>query len=111
MPTLPPADDDWYFPDPRHYPQSSDEAAIPPSHERMMMPWPQIPPGSAYSPRRNMWLTPDGRLLDAGQFRPMPPDANTLDPSDHIENVETMKGMVEEVGFRPATPRTRLGSI
>lgn len=76
LPFLPEVDD-WYLPQPRAYPQTSDVPAVPPGFAVPQPP--PIPPGSAYSPSRNAWRTPDGMIIGAGNFRPLPPDANTID--------------------------------
>ncbi len=51
---------DWFIPPPGTVP------AIPPSSWQHG----QLPQGSSYSPSRNQWRTPQGYLLDAGEYKP-----------------------------------------
>lgn len=67
---------DWYVPPPMAYPHTSDSIALPQS---LFVPPPEVPQGSLYSPSRNTWLTPDGKMISAGEYRPLPPDQNTYD--------------------------------
>lgn len=62
--------DDWYKPRDEAYPFTTDPRADPMPDFR----------GSEYSPRRNMWRSPNGETVEAGAFRPLPPDVNTVDP-------------------------------
>ncbi len=81
-PQLPPDDDDWIVPAPDAFPYTSDRSAVPPALS--IGPLPDVPPGSAYSARRNMWRAPSGATFSAGDFRPLPPDQNTIDSQGYM---------------------------
>lgn len=74
---------DWYAPPAEAFPRTTNYSAYPPSvpQQTYEVP-PQIPVGSYYSPSRNVWLLQDGRMIPAGNFRPLPPDKNTYSPND-----------------------------
>ena len=78
---------DWYIPAPHEMPSSSDEAAVPPGLAdamNLLAKKPNIPHGSAYSPSRNRWRLPNGKEVDAGVFRPLPNDPNTIDSQNFM---------------------------
>lgn len=89
--------DDWYVPQGSAYPRTDNSPAMSQEHLRQE-PLPDIPPGSAFSPSRKKWRTPQGIEFDAGDYAPLPPDVNTFSPNELMEN-------------SPQFPSTRLGTM
>lgn len=87
LPTLGPASalEDWYTPEQGAYPNTTDGSAYPPNvPQAAYQAPPDIPANSQYSPSRNVWRAPDGRLIAAGDFRPLPRDRNTYDSNEFV---------------------------
>lgn len=83
---------DWYAPHPSQYPNWYDE-----KQNKYVAAGPAVPLNSFYSPSRNQWFTPDGKLIDAGDYRPLPPDSNTVPAINHqIYQSRKNKGATEE---------------
>ena len=99
MPQRPDDEDDWYFPKQQESPESEDIAAVPPGLAgamNLLAPRPELPLGTAYSPRRNKYRLPNGQEIDAGDFRPLARDRNTFGPSDIMRRRMQMLAIGDE---------------